>query len=300
MHLIKSREKIDKLETAGLVVRPDSPELKHYYEVLRAILRRHGVQLLVAAESAKLFGVEGVDPEEMFAQSDILISIGGDGTLLSLSRKSYRYNKPILGINAGNLGFLTDVKLTEIESFIEKIFRGEYRIDHRMVLEVTLLSQVEDKSLIAFNDIVLSRPSIEGMVNVDAYVTSHEAHMAKKHLNRYYGDGVIISTPTGSTAYNLSAGGPIVYPLTEALIVTPICPHSLTERPLVLPADFELQFESEDETIVVVDGQDIYNLKFFDGICIKIAPKGIRMIHRMERNYFDILKQKLHWGSHSC
>ncbi len=301
MHLLKSHARIDQITTAGLVVRPHSPELRHYYEILRHALEKHGVTLYVAEESARMLGAgEGMPLEEMFEKSDILISIGGDGTLLSLSRKSYRYNKPILGINAGNLGFLTDVKLSEIEAFIDKIFKGEYRIDQRMVLEVELLSQVENKMLIAFNDVVLSRPSIEGMINVDAYVTSHEAHMVKKHLNRYYGDGVIISTPTGSTAYNLSAGGPIVYPLTEALIVTPICPHSLTERPLVLPADFELLFESKDETIIVVDGQDIYNLKFFDGICIKIAPRGVEMIHRLERNYFDVLKQKLHWGSHSC
>jgi len=297
MHILKSQEKIEHLKTAGLMVRPESPQLKKYYEILKQALQKHGVTLLVEEKSAVLFNIEGIPIEEMFEKSDILISIGGDGTLLSLSRKSYPYNKPILGINAGNLGFLTDVKLDEIEEFIEKIFQGKYRIDHRMVLDVVLHSQVGDKSLIAFNDVVLSRPSIEGMVNVDAYVTSHEAHMAKKHLNRYYGDGVIVSTPTGSTAYNLSAGGPIVYPLTEALIVTPICPHSLTERPIVLPADFEISFESEDETIIVVDGQDIYNLKFFDAICIKIASKGVRMIHRMERNYFDVLKQKLHWGS---
>ena len=298
MHIRKSHEKIENLKTAGLVVRPDSPELRKYYEILRDALQKHGATLLVESKSAEQFGIEGIPAEEMFAQSDFLISIGGDGTLLSLSRRSYAYHKPILGIHAGNLGFLTDVKLDEIESFIDKIFAGEYRIDQRMVLDVVLMSQVGNKSLIAFNDVVLSRPSIEGMVNVDAYVTSSEARMAKKHLNRYYGDGVIVSTPTGSTAYNLSAGGPIVYPLTEALIVTPICPHSLTERPIVLPADFEIMFESEDETIIVVDGQDIYNLKFFDAICIKIASTGVRMIHRTERNYFDVLKQKLHWGSH--
>ncbi|RUM63433.1 MAG: NAD(+) kinase [Sulfurospirillum sp.] len=298
MHLLESDDKLTRLHTAGLVVRPNSPELEKYYYILKNALKKYNVSLLIEEQSAKQFGISGVPDKEMFEKSDILISIGGDGTLLSLSRRSYKYNKPILGINAGNLGFLTDIKLDEIEQFIDKIFQGKYRIDHRMVLDVILASQVGDKSLIAFNDVVLSRPSIEGMVNVDAYITSHKAHMQKKHLNRYYGDGVIVSTPTGSTAYNLSAGGPIVYPLTEAIIVTPICPHSLTERPLVLPADFEISFESDDETIIVVDGQDIYNLKFFDTICIKIASKGIRMIHRMERNYFDILKQKLHWGSH--
>ena len=297
MHLIKNDEKLTDIKTAGLVIRPKSPNLKPYYHILKKSLKKHGVTLLVEYKSAVQLGIDGIKREEMFEKSDILICIGGDGTLLSLSRRSYKYNKPILGINAGNLGFLTDIKLFEIEEFIDKIFIGEYRIDHRMVLDVILTSPVGDKSLIAFNDVVLSRPSIEGMVNVNAFVTSKEAHMVKKHLNHYYGDGVIICTPTGSTAYNLSAGGPIVYPLTEALIVTPICPHSLTERPLVLPADFEIEFESEDETIIVVDGQDIYNLKFFDSICIKIAQKGIRMIHRVERNYFDVLKQKLHWGS---
>jgi len=298
MHLLESHEKLTHFQTAGLVMRPRSHGLKKYYEILKNALHKHGVSLIIETQSAKQLGITGIPDEEMFEKSDILISVGGDGTLLSLSRRSYRYNKPILGINAGNLGFLTDVKLDEIEEFIDKIFQGKYRIDHRMVLDVTLISKISNKSLIAFNDIVLSRPSIEGMVNVDAYITSQKSRMTKKHLNRYYGDGVIVSTPTGSTAYNLSAGGPIVYPLTEAIIVTPICPHSLTERPLVLPADFEISFESEDETIIVVDGQDIYNLKFFDAICIKIASKGVRMIHRMERNYFDVLKQKLHWGSH--
>jgi len=297
MHLINSHAKLKQIQVAGLVIRPDSPDLKPYYYILKDALAKYGVLLLVAKNSAQQLGVEGIQREEMFEKSDLLISIGGDGTLLSLSRRSYHYHKPILGINAGNLGFLTDIKLYEIESFIDKLFKDEYRIDNRMVLEVELTSKEEHKSIIAFNDIVLSRPSIEGMVKVNTYVTSHEAHMVKKHLNTYYGDGVIISTPTGSTAYNLSAGGPIVYPLTEALIITPICPHSLTERPLVLPADFEVEFESEDETIIVVDGQDIYNLKFFDSIRIKIAKRGVQMIHRMERNYFDVLKQKLHWGS---
>ncbi len=120
--------------------------------------------------------------------------------------------------------------------------------------------------------------------------------MEKKHLNSYYGDGLIVSTPTGSTAYNLSAGGPVVFPLTEAIILTPICPHSLTQRPLVLPVDFEIEFTSEDDVIVVVDGQDIYQMRDFERVCIKIADRGALMIHRIQRNYFDVLKTKLHWG----
>ncbi len=298
MHFIFNDEKLDSIKTVGLVVRPDSKHLKPYYATLKSALDKYNIPLLVAQNSADTLGIEGgISREEMFKKSDILIAFGGDGTLLSLSRRSYHHDKPILGINAGNLGFLTDIQLNEIESFIDKIFAGEYRIDHRMVLEVELHSATGVKKLIAFNDVVLSRPSIEGMINVDAYVTSKDAGMSQKHLNRYRGDGLIISTPTGSTAYNLSAGGPILFPLTEAMILTPICPHSLTERPMVLPADFDVTFKSEDETIIVVDGQDIYNLKFFDFIRVKIAKRSVRMIHRVERNYFDVLKQKLNWGS---
>jgi len=298
MHFIFNDEKLDTIKTVGLVVRPDSKHLLPYYHTLKSAFEKHGVTLLIAQNSADTLGIDGGIPRnDMFEQSDILVAFGGDGTLLSLARRSYHHDKPILGINAGNLGFLTDIQLDEIESFVDKIFAGEYRIDHRMVLEVELHSATGTKNLIALNDVVLSRPSIEGMINVDAYVTSKNASMEKKHLNRYRGDGLIISTPTGSTAYNLSAGGPIVFPLTEALILTPICPHSLTERPMVLPADFDVSFTSEDETIIVVDGQDIYNLKFFDSLSIKIASRATRMIHREERNYFDVLKQKLNWGS---
>ncbi len=297
MHITHDIKKPKSIKRAGLVLRPKSKHLNPYYIRLKNAFNSHGVELLVSYESAKFLEVDGIDEQEMFEKSDILISIGGDGTLISLSRKSYKYNKPLLGINAGNLGFLTDISLNEIESFIDKIFQNDYRIDNRMVLEVELLSPMGNKKLSAFNDIVLSRPTIEGMVSIDAFASSKKAIMPKHHLNTYYGDGLIISTPTGSTAYNLSAGGPIVFPLTEALILTPICPHSLTERPIVLPADFEVEFSSEDETIVVIDGQDTYNLKFFDAIKINIAKRGIKMIHRTDRNYFEVLKQKLHWGS---
>ncbi len=297
MHITHDNKKPQRIKTAGLVLRPNSEHLKQHYIRLKNTFEKHSVEFLVEKNSALLLDVSGIDEEEMFKKSDILVSIGGDGTLISLSRKSYHYQKPLLGINAGNLGFLTDINLDEIESFIDKLMDGNYRIDERMVLEVELKSSTKNKKLIAFNDIVLSRPTIEGMVSIDAYATSNLAKVTKHHLNTYYGDGLIISTPTGSTAYNLSAGGPIVFPLTQALILTPICPHSLTERPIVLPADFEVEFKTEDETIVVVDGQDTYNLKSFDSIKINIAKKGIKMIHRVERNYFNILKQKLHWGS---
>ncbi len=296
MYLKNYNKKLSKIEIVGLSLRPNSPSLKPYYQRLKRKLDEYGVELLVEEKSAKTLGIKGVDFDEMCKKSDFLISIGGDGTLISLSRRSFPYGKPVLGINAGNLGFLADVMLDEIESFIDKIFKGEYRIDVRMVLDMKMRKDGDFKSLVAFNDIVFSRKSMEGMVNVHAFVSSKNAYMEKKHLNSYYGDGLIVSTPTGSTAYNLSAGGPVVFPLTEAIILTPICPHSLTQRPLVLPVDFEIEFTSEDDVIVVVDGQDIYQMRDFKRVCIKIADRGALMIHRIQRNYFDVLKTKLHWG----
>jgi len=298
MHYINDDKKIDSINRAGLVIRPNSKHLYDLYEVLKNALEKYDVKLQVEKNSASILGIDGgLDKDELYKNSDILISIGGDGTLLSLCRNSFNYHKPILGIYAGDLGFLTDIKPQEIEEFIDKIFKGEYRIDQRMVFEVDLIVNNEIKRVVAINDVVISRPSIEGMINVRAFVNAPKSDMNHKLLNLYRGDGLIISTPTGSTAYNLSAGGPILFPITEAIILTPICPHSLTERPIVMPSEFELEFESDDEAIVVVDGQDKYNLKFFDSMKIRISDDRVKMIHRYERNYFDILKQKLHWGS---
>lgn len=293
MKIIKTDEKLDKIEFVGLISKPHDSSLKPYYETLKKCLKKHNVELLVDSLSAALFGVEGVSFEQMCQKSDFLVSLGGDGTLLSLCRRSFAYKKPILGIYAGNLGFLTDIKSSEIEAFVEKIFTKEYRIDTRMLLEVTLHKKsfnIEEK-LVAFNDVVFSRAKIAGMTTIRAYIEN-------ELFNSYHGDGLIVSTPTGSTAYNISAGGPIVYPLTEALILTPVCPHSLTQRPLVLPVNFEVEFKSEDkDTLIVVDGQDTYEMGDFESIRIKIADSGAKLIHRLDCDYFEVLKDKLHWGN---
>ena len=147
-----------------------------------------------------------------------------------------------MGINAGKLGFLTDVSIDELESFLSKFFNGEYRVDKRMMLRI----EIEGYKYYAFNDIVFSKETISSMVDlkVEAECLVNEKEKERYWLNTYYGDGLIISTPTGSTAYNLSAGGPVVFPLTKSLILTPLCPHSLTQRPLVLPSEFRLLIES--------------------------------------------------------
>jgi NAD+ kinase len=283
-----SNQKLTDIRRVGIVLKPKS-DLKNHVDTIRAKLDGYGVELVVDQESARAIGCEGIPFQTMCEEVDFIISLGGDGTLISVSRRSFRHHKPVLGINAGNLGFLTDIKLEESAGFLEKIFNGDYRIDLRMVLEVTLIKGDESDRVIAFNDVAFSRPAIGSMIHLDTTIEGME-------LNSYHGDGLIVSTPTGSTAYNLSAGGPIVFPLTKAIIMTPICPHSLTQRPLVLPSPFEIEFESRDDVKIVIDGHDVYEMLDFDRVCIKIHEEDAKLIHRVERNYFDVLREKLNWG----
>jgi NAD+ kinase len=289
MKITQNNQKLPSIRCVGLVTKPQDASLGLFVEEIQGALQKHGVTLLLEEKSAQTLGKTGVSFETMCKQSDFLISLGGDGTLISLCRRSFSYHKPILGIHAGQLGFLTDIQTDEISHFIEELFVGNYRIDHRMMLEVTLHVGGSVQKAVAFNDVVLSRSKISHMSTIHAYVNDHL-------FNSYFGDGLIISTPTGSTAYNLSAGGPLVYPLTEALILTPICPHSLSQRPLVLPVDFEVALESMDDTVVVIDGQETYNMNEIDRVCVRIAKKSARLIHSLDRDYFDVLKKKLHWG----
>ena len=290
MKIINRTQKLKTISTVGLVSKPNDNTLCSYVHEIETALLKHGIKLLIEEKSSHTLGLgEGVSFEAMCLQSDFLISLGGDGTLISLCRRSLMYHKPVLGIHAGQLGFLTDIQTDEISHFIEDLFVGNYRIDTRMMLEVTLHVNEKIEKLVAFNDIVLSRSKISHMSNIKAYVDG-------KLFNSYYGDGLIVSTPTGSTAYNLSAGGPVVYPLTEALILTPICPHSLTQRPIVLPVDFEISFESDGDTVIVVDGQDTYTMNEVDRVSVCIAEQGAELIHSLDRDYFEILKKKLHWG----
>lgn len=281
----------DKLKSktkAGVVLRPSTPEIKDDYLKIKEAFNTYGIEVFLEKSSALMINEDGIDLDVLCEQIDFLVSIGGDGTLISLVRRSFLFNKPVLGINLGTLGFLTDVRVSELDTFLQKLQVDDYRIDSRMIIK----GSVGLKTFHAFNDIVISRNSLSSMIKIDAKIDG-------KPFNSYYGDGVIISTPTGSTAYNLSLGGPIVYPLTEAFIVTPVAPHSLTQRPLVLPADFEIEFTISDNqgAIVIVDGQDIYEVNQYETIKIQIASKKAKLIHRRERNYFEVLNEKLQWGN---
>lgn len=291
MKITDSQEKLKQIKTAGVVLKPSSPELKDIFLNIKDYFEEQDIDILIESHSANMIGIESDDIynfEELCERSDFLVAIGGDGTLISVTRRSCKYNMPVLGINLGTLGFLTDTMYEEVPDFVEKLKKGQYRIDNRMMIE----ANANINRFVAFNDIVITRKTVTSMVKINAKIDG-------KLFNSYYGDGLIISTPTGSTAYNLSSGGPVVYPLTEAFIVTPISPHSLTQRPLVLPVDFEIEFSTPDSSgaIAIIDGQDIYEFGQNESIKIKIASKRARLIHRLERNYFEVLNKKLRWGN---
>ncbi len=289
-----SNKKLNQIKTVGFILKPDAPEIKPLYKKIVSQIESKGIKVLIASKSAKMIGEDGINFNEMCEISDFLISLGGDGTLLSLVRRSYGHHKAVLGINAGNLGFLADISIDEVELFFDNLLKGDYRIDDRMMIEGFVESKDGNiKKFFAFNDVVITRWAISKMVNINASINGD-------WFNTYRGDGLIISTPTGSTAYNLAVGGPIIYPLTQAFIMTPISPHSLTQRPIVVPADLTIELSSSDDiAIAVIDGQDDYKLYNGDKLVIKGAIKGAKLLHKRERNYFSVLREKLSWGEDS-
>ncbi|AXH11451.1 NAD(+)/NADH kinase [Halarcobacter bivalviorum] len=289
MKLTRSAKKLEKKSKAGIILKPDSPEIeKEYYEIVD-YFKAHNIETFVEERSSKMLNISGgLKLEELCKKVDFLVSVGGDGTLLSVVRNSFEFNIPILGIHLGTLGFLTDIVYEELPKFLIDFMNNNYRIDNRMLVEC----QVNNKSFVAFNDIVISRKTVSSMIKIKAKINGSS-------FNNYYGDGVIISTPTGSTAYNLSVGGPVVYPLTEAFIITPVAPHSLTQRPLVMPADIEIEFKIKDEqgAILLIDGQDTYEVDNEAVIKVTIAKQKAKLIHRTKRNFFEVLNDKLQWGN---
>ena len=283
------KEQLSRIKKVGFVLRPDSLDMLTLYLSISKKFQDHGIEVLLGRESAEELGLDGIEFEEMCNKVDLLVSLGGDGTLLGLVRRSYGFDKPVLGINAGNLGFLADVPIDCVEDMVKRLLIGNYRIDERMMIEGYIEKDGKRDEFYAFNDVVITRPTIAHMIKVDAFIDND-------WFNSYRGDGLIISTPTGSTAYNLSLGGPIVYPLSKVFIMTPIAPHSLTQRPLVVPIDFTINLTSPDELVIMIDGQDDYIFSSDDKLVIKGATMSAKLLHKKEHSYFKVLREKLLWG----
>ncbi len=231
--------------------------------------------------------------EHVGEDARIIIVLGGDGTLLSVARQLKGKEVPILGVNLGGLGFLTETSLEELPDMLTSVMRGEYALSKRMMLSVVVRRQAEfvfDISVL--NDAVITKDALARIIDIETYVDD-------EYLTTYRTDGLIVSTATGSTGYSLAAGGPILHPALSHIVVTPICPHMLTNRPIILPQEATLRalLRSKDERVILtLDGQIGFPLEFADEVMVKKSPYTVDLITSMSRSYFEVLRTKLKWG----
>lgn len=247
---------------------------------------------VISEEGGEVPGTHGVPAGEIAARADLIVVLGGDGTLLHASRLCQRREVPILGVNLGTLGFLAEVPRTELFVALEEVLRGEYHADRRTKLAVRVDRGGE--TLVAtevLNDVVISKNALARLAQI-------EARVAGIRLASFNADGVIVATPTGSSAYSLAAGGPIVHPSVRGTLVLPICPHTLTQRPIVLPDDqaIELQLTSDSEMFVTLDGQSGRALECGDRVVVQRAETMVQLIRRDPGGYYEVLRSKLRWG----
>ncbi len=245
------------------------------------------------AENLKIKG-QTKSRREVLDQSDFVLVLGGDGTLLAAARDLNGKATPLLGVNLGGLGFLTEVTVDGLPAFLNDVFNGRSRIEKRETLEAAVLRS--DKVLEkyrALNEVVVGKGTLFRLLKLEVTIGS-------EHLTHFAADGLIVATPTGSTAYSLSAGGPILHPEVFAFVLTPICPHSLTSRPLVIPMDKELTVRvktQNENTMLTCDGQQGMQLVAGDEIKIRRSENPVHLMLSQQSSYFDVLREKLHWGS---
>ena len=279
------------IKKVGVFLRPNKPELLSEYKNIKRNFESYGIKVEIEDKSAEMIGLEGISTDQLLDEVDILISFGGDGTLLSTVRKSFHINKPILPINGGTLGFLAGLNTKDLHKFIKDLIDGNFKTEKRKILRINYNNSVH----FALNDLLITKPERVKMSKIHVYVDNHEKN-SRDYLNSYYGDALIISTPTGSTAYNLSSGGPILHPEMSSYILTPIAPHSLTQRPIVLAYWIDIFVELEEDGIIVIDGQKIIDIKEKEGIKISIDKRAIEIIRVENYNFFETLRDKLKWG----
>ena len=284
------------IRTVGIISRPRREDIARVVPPLIEWLRAHGVEVVCDSETGECIGPltgQTRKREELPAHSDLLIVLGGDGTLLSAARLAAARQVPILAVNLGGMGFLTTVPQDELYQILEEIFSEKHRVSERVMLEARIVRDgAVIRRQIALNDAVLNKAALARIMDVVLRVDG-------EYVTTYKADGLILSTPTGSTAYSLAAGGPIVYPTVESFVVTPICPHTLTNRPLVIPdtAKIEIDFQSEDAAVfLTLDGQIGIELARGDHIVVRKAQEKLRLVRPAKKTYFEILRSKLKWG----
>jgi NAD+ kinase len=279
----------------GVFTRTDRPDFRPKLVGIIEWLESRGCRVVVEETAARLFDLQGATSasrEVLPGAVDLAIVFGGDGTLLSAARLVEFGRTPILGVNLGSLGFLTAVALDELYAALERILAGQHRIERRSLLRAELHPLEGPRRVFhALNDVVLSRGAQGRIICINAFIND-------EFMAAFLADGMIISSPTGSTAYSLSAGGPIMYPTLKAIVLTPICPHTLTHRPLVIPAEGRIRMvlTAGDDVTLAVDGQVGAPLQEGDGVVCTESDHEVELVLPSDRSFFDVLRQKLKWG----
>ncbi len=275
------------MERVGIVTNFRKDKEGRLLKTLTRWLEERGVEVVVPQYQGEHLGAPGAGAA---GKVDMIISLGGDGTLLSTARRFVGTGVPILGVNLGHLGFLTDLEVPDLFSGMEKILRGEYEVEERMMLAAEVRRGSERVAgFYALNDAVITKGPLSRIISLETYV-------GQDHIATFRSDGIIVATPTGSTAYSLSAGGPIVSPDLEVLILTPICPHTLYARPLILAHHHVVRIflrSDQPEVMLTIDGQVGFHLQEDDEIIVRKADMKARLVKVRQRTFFEVLRHKL-------
>ena len=280
------------MKRIGIIAKEGEPEAIRAIRDMMLMFKGRKCSFVVEKDVAAVLKIKGYPRKMIPSRSDIIMVFGGDGTLLSVARLVGNSGVPILGINLGGLGFITELNRDEVRSSIDMVFAENCSFEERIMLLADVYhGRKKINQHNAFNDIVLNKSALSRMFELDI-------HINKQFVTSFRADGLIVSTPTGSTGHSLSAGGPILYPTLESFVMTPICPHTLTSRPIVLPDTFELEatITSGEDIHLTLDGQVGFPLKVKDKVRIKKADYKTRFLVLHSRDYFKLLWTKLKWG----
>jgi NAD+ kinase len=283
-----------KSKSIGILTKPKFPEVKGTLQDVVNWLRYRNINVILGQTAATLLGEQGgYQDVQLSSKADVLLVLGGDGTMLNAARLAAERSIPILGVNMGGLGFLTEVRLESLYPSLERVFANDYVLDERLMLRIHIHRNGETVAQgVVLNDVVISKGTLARMIELKIAIEG-------RFVTNLRSDGLIVSSPTGSTAYSLSAGGPIIDPAVQSLILTPVCPHTLTHRPLIVPGKdkIDLTLTSTDPgAMATLDGQVGVPITQGDTVTIQTSENRTRLIRFPESNYYDVLREKLKWG----
>jgi len=278
-----------------LVGKYQDAQMREQIICLAEFLRSQMINVLLEMNTAQCVGISDYPIQDLMhldAPIDLAIVLGGDGTMLGVARKLLKHQVPLLGINRGRIGFLTDISSDDMLTIVSKVLEGEYILEQRLMLQTFVLRESAQLNAgLALNDVVISKGESARLIDLEVTIDGQFVH-------RQRSDGLIVATPTGTTAYALSAGGPILHPTVEAITLVPICPHTLTNRPITIHSNSEVSVAlvGEEKTHIHLDGQSTVALQSGDRIVVKRAEEMLPLLHPVGHCHFDMLRKKLNWG----